>query len=260
MEREDGEGSDPPRYTLELTRLCGEDILFCVDVDAESLVEMKSTGSNGRPFTRLDSIKQAILLFVHSKLSINPDNRFAFATLSKSVTWLRKDFNSDIDSVISAFRGLSATSPSGSADLTHLFRLAAHEAKKSQAQGRLLRVILIYCRSSTKPHYQWTAAQKLFTLDVMYLHDKPGPNNCPQDVYDALVVALETVSEYEGYILESGHGLTRVLLKCICILLSHPQQRIAQDFVDFPKSLTKKPPLEPAAGTADDKISTIAGI
>lgn len=88
MEATEGEGSDPPRYALDLTRLCGEDILFCVDVDAESLVEMKATGSNGRPLTRLDSIKQAILLFVHSKLSINPDHRFAFATLSKSASWV----------------------------------------------------------------------------------------------------------------------------------------------------------------------------
>lgn len=115
--------------------------------------------------------------------------------------------------------------------------------------------ILIYCRSSTKPHYQWTAAQKLFTLDVVYLHDKPGPDNCPQEVYDTLVDALETVSEYEGYILESSQGLTRVLLRHVCVLLSHPQQRITQEFVDFPKSLTKKlPPSEPTAGTTEERV------
>lgn len=115
--------------------------------------------------------------------------------------------------------------------------------------------ILIYCRSSTKPQYQWTAAQKLFTLDVMYLHDKPGPENCPQAVYDALVDALETVSEHEGYILESGQGLTRVLFRQVCVLLSHPQQRVSQDFVDFPKSLTKKSShTEPTAGTAEETV------
>jgi hypothetical protein len=84
----EGEGSGASRYTLKPTRISNEDILLCIDVDAESLVEMKSTGPNGRPLTRLDSIKQAILLFVNAKLSINPEHRFAFATLSKSASWV----------------------------------------------------------------------------------------------------------------------------------------------------------------------------
>ncbi|KAJ6862718.1 hypothetical protein NC652_039552 [Populus alba x Populus x berolinensis] len=54
-------------------------------------------------------------------------------------------------------------------------------------------MILIYCRSSVQPQHQWPVSQKLFTLDVMYLHDKPGPDNCPQEVYDALVDTLEHV-------------------------------------------------------------------
>lgn len=75
-------------YTLKPTRINNEDIIFCVDVDSESLVEMKTTGPSGRPFTRLDSIKQAILLFINAKLSINPDHRFAFATLAKTAAWV----------------------------------------------------------------------------------------------------------------------------------------------------------------------------
>ncbi|KAA8521300.1 hypothetical protein F0562_011954 [Nyssa sinensis] len=209
MEGVEGQSSTPAgRYTLQPSRFSNEDILFCIDVDAESLVEMKVTGPGGRPITRLDSIKQAILLFVNAKLAINPDHRFAFTVLGKSASWLRKEFSSEVDSAVAAVRGLSADSSSGHADLTHLFRVAAHEAKKSRAQNRIFRVILIYCRSSVQPHHQWPASQKLFTLDVMYLHDKPGPDNCPQKVYDALVEALEHVSEYEGYIFESGQGLT----------------------------------------------------
>ncbi|GKA65314.1 BRISC and BRCA1-A complex member 1, partial [Tanacetum coccineum] len=72
--------------------------------------------------------------------------------------------------------------------------------------------ILLYCRSSVAPHHQWPVSQKLFTFDVVYLHDKPGPDNCPQKVYDGLVDALE-------------------------------QQRCGQDDIDIPKSLTKKPPV-----------------
>ncbi|MBA0815334.1 hypothetical protein Gohar_021092 [Gossypium harknessii] len=82
------------RYILNLTRI-NED-----DVDTKSLVEMKTAR-----ITILDSIKQTILLFVNSKLSINPDHYFAFATLSKTASWvlfalLRKEFDSDVESTI----------------------------------------------------------------------------------------------------------------------------------------------------------------
>ncbi|XP_057431726.1 uncharacterized protein LOC130724503 [Lotus japonicus] len=250
------EGSS--RYTLQPSRICNEDILFCIDIDPQSLVEMKTaTGHNGRPLTRLDSIKQSILLFVHSKLTINPDHRFAFATLSNTVSWLKKDFSSDVESTMAAMRGLSATNISTQPDLTNLFRLAAHEAKKSRAQGRILRVILFYCRSNVRPQHQWPVNQKLYTLDVMYLHDKPGPENCPQEVYDTLVEALEHVSEYEGYILESGQGLARVVFRHVLILLSHPQQRCIQENIDIPKSLAKKAPQgEPMATEENAPVST----
>ncbi|KAI4316550.1 hypothetical protein L6164_024524 [Bauhinia variegata] len=244
MEGTVGEGAG--RYVLKAERKCNEDILFCIDVDAESLVEMKVTGYNGQPITRLDAIKQAIILFVHAKLTICPEHRFAFTVLNKSSSWLRKEFSNDVESAIAAVQGLHVTSSSSQADLTNLFLAAAYEAKRSRMQNRILRVILIYCRSSVRPQYQWPVNQKSFTLDVMYLHDKPGPDNCPQDVYDTLVDALEHVSEYEGYIFESGQGLARVLFRHMCVLLSHPQQRCLQEHVDIPKSLTKKAPqVEP---------------
>ncbi|EEF45810.1 conserved hypothetical protein [Ricinus communis] len=246
----DGSGSGRGRFTLKPTRINSEDILFCIDIDAESMAEMKTTGPTGRPLTRLESIKQAILLFINAKLSINPDHRFAFATLSKSASWLRKEFSGEVESAVAALRGLSASSSSGQADLTHLFRLAAHEAKKSHAQNRILRVILVYCRSSVRPQHQWPINQKLFTLDVMYLHDKPGPDNCPQEVYDALVDTLEHVSEYEGYIYETGQGV-RVLLRYMSILLAHPQQRCTQDDMDIPKALAKRSPAADSANCED---------
>lgn len=86
LEADASEGGGAGRYTLKPTRINNEDIIFCVDVDAESLVEMKTAG-----VTRLDSIRQAILLFVNSKLSMNPDHRFAFATLSKSASWVHSN-------------------------------------------------------------------------------------------------------------------------------------------------------------------------
>ena len=90
MEGVEGSGSSAggSTYTLQSTKYNNEDILFCVDVDNECLTEMKNTGPNGRPITRLDSIQQSILLFIHTKLTINPDHRFAFALLSKSAAWV----------------------------------------------------------------------------------------------------------------------------------------------------------------------------
>lgn len=249
-------GSAPP-YSLPPSLLQSEDILFCVDVDAETSVEMKPSSAKGRSITRLDSIKQSLLLFVNSKLAINSDHRFAFAVLNQSVSWLRKEFSNELSAAMGAVHSLSTSATSyGSADLTQLFRIATQEAKKSRSQGRLLRVILIYCRSSIPPQHQWPASQKLFTLDVIYLHDKPGPENCPQKVYDILVDTLEHLTEHEGYIFENGQGLARVLFRQMCILLSHPEQRCAQDDLDIPKSLEKKPlpPSDPS--TAEEPMAS----
>ncbi|XP_031102111.1 uncharacterized protein LOC116006008 [Ipomoea triloba] len=260
MEAAEAQNSSPAaaggRYALHPTRLAGEDILFCIDVDTESLVEMKTHTTAGRPCIRLDAIKQAILLFINAKLTINPDHRFAFAGLGKSAFWLRKEFSNDVDSAISAFRAISVDSSFGQADLTQLFRVAAHEAKKSRAQNRILRVVLLYCRSSVPPTHQWPAIQKLFTLDVIYLHDKPGPDNCPQKVYDALVEALELVTEYEGYIFESGQGSSRVLFRYMSVLLSHSQQRCVQDYIDIPKSLTKKSPVTEPVPAEENAVAS----
>ncbi|KAL1532565.1 hypothetical protein AAHA92_32555 [Salvia divinorum] len=243
--------------TLPAVRFSNEDILFCIDVGRETLAEMKVNGPNGRPYTRLDSIKQAIMLFVHSKLTINPDHRFAFSALGKSTYWLRKEFSSEVDAALSALRGLSVDSSSSHADLTQLFKVATHEAKKSRAQNRIFRVILIYCRSSRPPQSQLPSTLKLFTLDVMYLHDKPGPDNCPQVVYDTLVDALERISEFEGYIFESGQGLARALFRNMCQLLCHPQQRCIQDELDLPMSLVKK---SPAADASQGDENTVVSI
>ncbi|KAH9316685.1 hypothetical protein KI387_025312 [Taxus chinensis] len=234
-----------------------EDIIFCVDIDRQMEADMKSVGTKGQAFTRLDCIKQAICLFVHSKLAINPNHRFAFARLDQSATWWQREFTNDLNTINASVRGLAADAVYKHCDLSQLFRMAASEAKKSRAQFRSLRVILIYCRSSVVPEHpsHWPETQKLFNLDVMYLHDKPSRENCPQKVYDALVDALERVSEHEGYIFENGTGLTRVLFRDMCILLSHPQQRCAQDDIDIPKVLKKSIPPGDAtsSGTSSRK-------
>lgn len=91
---------------------------------------------------------------------------------------------------------------------------------------------------------------------MIYLHDKPGPDNCPQKVYDALVEALELVTEYEGYIFESGQGSSRVLFRYMSVLLSHSQQRCVQDYIDIPKSLTKKSPVTEPVPAEENAVAS----
>ncbi|XP_010447312.1 PREDICTED: uncharacterized protein LOC104729967 isoform X3 [Camelina sativa] len=228
-----------------------EDILICVDVDVESTVEMKTTYANGKPMNRLECVKLAITRFIHDKLATNPNHRFAFATLSKSAAWLKKEFTSNAESAAASLREMSATKASGPADLTLLFQEAAQQAKTSRAQNQSLRVILIYCRSSVIPTYDWPVNQKLFTLDILYLHDRPSPDNSPHDVYDSLVDAIKRVSKCEGYIFGSGHGLAQSFFKRMSTLLSHPSQRCAQ--ADLLKPPAKKPAVSCDKPASDSK-------
>jgi hypothetical protein len=75
-------------YSLQPLQIKNEDILFCIDIDPQSMLQMKKTRTTTTTLTRLEAIKQAILLFVNSKLIINPNHRFAFVTLSDSVSWV----------------------------------------------------------------------------------------------------------------------------------------------------------------------------
>lgn len=80
---------------------------------------------------------------------------------------LRKEFSGDVESAMTALRGLPTTSSCGHADLTSLFRVASHEAKKSRAQNRILRVV------SNKPHFYYTfssVAKILTCLDYSFLN------------------------------------------------------------------------------------------
>lgn len=233
-----------------------EDILFCVDVDRQVDAEMKVPGAKGQGLPRLDAIKQAILLLVHSKLMVCPDHRFAFATIGQTAAWLQQNFTNEIDIINSSIRALRSSDVYPRCDLSQLFRMAASEARKSQALGRIVRVVLIYCRSEVVPEYPdtWAEKHRSFTFDAMYLHDKPTQFNCPQRVYDALVEALERVSLLEGYIYESGSGLSRVLFRQMCCLLSHPQQRCLQDDFDVPRDISKVTvPADGSGGPASAK-------
>lgn len=78
----------PAVYSLAARAYRSEDILFCVDLDVETKVPMRVPGRDGRPVTRLEAIKQGLLFFVNTKLSINPDHRFSFCSLATTINWV----------------------------------------------------------------------------------------------------------------------------------------------------------------------------
>jgi len=55
---------------------------------------------------------------------------------------VRRDFSNQVASAIAETQALTAADSSyGKADLTLLFKMAAYEARKSQQQGRIFRVV-----------------------------------------------------------------------------------------------------------------------
>ncbi|CAM6097320.1 unnamed protein product [Calypogeia fissa] len=237
---------EPGRYEVKTASYTLENILIAVDIDKEADAEMKavssSVASKGPALRRMDAVKQALLFFIHSKLTMNPLHQFAFVTLGRFPSWHQREFTSNLDVISTSVRTLNTDAVGfDQFDLSSLLQVAATEARTSISQGRTLRLVLIYCRSSVVPEFseQWLERQNSFTLDALYMHDKPSPTNCPQRVYDALVDALEHVSQHEGYIFESSSGSARTLFKHICFLLCHPHQRVVQDEVTNIKDLAQ---------------------
>ncbi|GBG70266.1 hypothetical protein CBR_g6395 [Chara braunii] len=243
-----GDVGDGFVYDLEHMRHSPEDIVFCLDVDSEAEGDMKSSGSkNAQVSTRLSAIKQAVILFMYSKLDIDRRHRFAIATLADRASWHLRPFTSDVDYVVRAMRDISATRCYDRCDLYSLFRLVYDERQHSMNAGHYLRLILIYCRSAVVPDMEgsWSRGSRHFMCDAIYLHDKPKPNNRPQQVFDALVEKIELVSNSDtAYIFESSNGLPRTLFKHMCLLLTHPLQRCVQEDLDTPRDLAKWDPTK----------------
>ncbi|RWR82742.1 hypothetical protein CKAN_01147500 [Cinnamomum micranthum f. kanehirae] len=225
-------------YFLPSSSFAHEDILICVDVDPILDRKAEVPGCS----TNMDCTRAALRFFDHAKLTINPGHRFAFCTLSQSsISWVGREFSSNVDSVLAALLDISADSSSHEhADVTQLFQIVACEATRCEKESRILRVILIYCRSRVRPEHHWPVDPNLFTLDVVFLCEESSVENRGQNVYNTLVEAVADISKYAGYVIQCFHGLVFALLSHMCVLLSHPQQRTAQDEIDIPKSLMMK--------------------
>lgn len=81
---------------------------------------------------------------------------------------LRKEFSSEVDAALSALRGLSVDPSASHADLTQLFKVATHEAKKSRAQNRIFRVVSdqMTIMTSHYPHMFITLSNPTIPISV----------------------------------------------------------------------------------------------
>lgn len=59
---------------------------------------------------------------------------------------LKKEFSSEVESAIAAFRAITVDSSAGHADLTHLFKVANHEATKSRSHVGYLGWLVSMCK------------------------------------------------------------------------------------------------------------------
>ncbi|KAK6140773.1 hypothetical protein DH2020_025492 [Rehmannia glutinosa] len=267
-------------YTLPAARFSSEDILFCIDVGPESMVEMKVNGPNGRPYTRLDSIKQAILLFVHAKLTINPDHRFAFAALSKTTYWVL--FNPEVI----CYGFLQMHLPSWifevyitccihyafvvfcSNMLFHLTFEYSHRLKWLRKQINSISNAYHSPGDESRKEFSSEVDSAIAALRGISVDSSSNHADLTQlfRVIHAATISVASdsktlhlgryVSEFEGYIFESGQGLTRALFRHMCVLLSHPQQRCIQDELDIPKPLIKKSPVADTSQGDDSVVIT----
>eukprot|EP00268_Persea_americana_P064784 TRINITY_DN8566_c0_g1_i1.p1 TRINITY_DN8566_c0_g1~~TRINITY_DN8566_c0_g1_i1.p1 ORF type:complete len:101 (+),score=2.60 TRINITY_DN8566_c0_g1_i1:85-387(+) len=76
-------------YCLQPSFFAHEDILICVDTDPilDRLADLATLGYG--VIWNIDCTQMALFFFVQAKLSINPDHRFSFCTLSQSsISWL----------------------------------------------------------------------------------------------------------------------------------------------------------------------------
>jgi hypothetical protein len=98
--------------------------------------------------------------------------------------------------------------------------------------------VLIYCQSLVWPQHKWLDKKKIFTMDVVYLHDKPGPENRPSwymtplwmlstKCHSMRVTSLRVARDWHMFYFDI----------CVsCWQLTHPIQWCAQD---MPRSIMK---------------------
>ncbi|KAL6756679.1 hypothetical protein V8C86DRAFT_2642924 [Haematococcus lacustris] len=224
-----------------------ETIVLCADLH----VEASAPAAPG--CSAFDAWRQTVIrLLVLPKKRVNPQHRFAIATLREHAELVLHP----TDNTAAVLAALDKLAPTGAAytsfDLSSLVRVA-HAAAAAAAASRVggsvgseplevkealqgMRLVLWYCRSAVVP--TWASDPPRLPcglcVDAIYSHDKEQQGvNCPQEVFCCLEEQLDGLAQGapQAYILEARATNIRKFQQAMAHLLAHPRQRPQQQQV-----------------------------
>lgn len=222
-----------------------ERIIFAIDLNSEMRDIDSGTAQGEERWPKMTLVKDAIKIFVHSKLALSDRHQFALCVLKNSPSWLltmtgnKDSFFKAVDSLVASeteFKEL---------EVAPLISMAEQVVRDSP--GYTVRVIVVYARTTVIPTLSCPPDRVTntfplfenprFSLDALFLH-RPSPQSPPanqnnaqsntaraQDVYDVLT-ALDG-SQHRGYFFAVSNR-REAFFTNFASLLAHPQQRFSQ--------------------------------
>jgi hypothetical protein len=203
--------------------------LFVVDVSDACLELGFSTARLRR--TRLDVVKYAISIFVHSKSKFPLPHEFGIAVLAKEAR-IVCPFTKVVRDVLGSLEGIHAEGEASECDFSSIFReLDRRRIMPGKTQG--LRVIFVYCRSSvphltkTDPSVKKYLSMDGFCVDGIVMVSK-GEGDDGRKFHEEIEIA-RLFDDRSGMWDTIGDKVTS-LLSFFTDLLCHPLQRLPPPF------------------------------
>jgi len=219
---------------------CPEKIIFCVDLNNE-MNNMDFQRGNNRGIkilSRMELVKNALRIFLFSKHRMSAKHEYAICLLTETVNWFQ-DFTNDLDVLNKIIQNLQPQQNYTKLNMATLFETLDSKIKipdASKPPEVVYRVIFLYSRSTIIPDFgpndqtKQLVAKMIhapsFFFDCLYLHEKPTPQNRPQEVYDFLT---DLEGKYQNsYFFENSSNVRRFHYH-MALLLAHPLQRPDQN-------------------------------
>eukprot|EP01026_Neomeris_dumetosa_P057835 TRINITY_DN5344_c0_g1_i6.p1 TRINITY_DN5344_c0_g1~~TRINITY_DN5344_c0_g1_i6.p1 ORF type:complete len:339 (-),score=45.63 TRINITY_DN5344_c0_g1_i6:66-1043(-) len=217
-------------------RHCPESILFLVDVSLE-MSQVQEDGLN-----RLAYVKKSICSFAETKLAVCPTHSLCLGVFDEKVDVLMRGFTSNYSIFQQHVNRMQPSQQTSNFDLSSIEQSLAEFKRKEEELGRLFRVVFIYGRSSAAPEIGIGSYKEPLNIDLIYIHDKIGPGNCVQSVYDQLCTYVDKMAQltmYTQYVYE----LTSLdmLDEYFMYIMAHGLQRVVQEEIEPPKDISRIP-------------------
>uniref|UniRef100_T1JKD2 BRISC and BRCA1-A complex member 1 n=1 Tax=Strigamia maritima TaxID=126957 RepID=T1JKD2_STRMM len=176
-----------------------ERIIICLDISSE-MTDSNFRLPDGSIRTFFNAVKQAVIMYIHTKHLIDPRHQFALVLLSDQAVWLG-DFSNDPQMIIGLIKEVHDTITCDSMRILPIpTRLPLMEVTMERVQlpqvkfsdvippDYIIRAILLYGRSQCIPQFDFDQVaqkdlleSKYFFLDTIYLHKKAVDGNKCED-------------------------------------------------------------------------------